>query len=112
MSTSRSRGASVALAQGMVNTIWPYVGGRRGLIVLAIGITVAGLAMNWGWLVAAGMAPILLAVLPCAAMCALGLCMNKAGGKTPSGALQNPKSVSEKGPASRFEDANNDQPRS
>jgi hypothetical protein len=31
--------------------------------------------LNWGWLTAVGAAPILLAVLPCAAMCALGLCM-------------------------------------
>ncbi len=82
MSTSQSRGTSVALAQGMVNTIWPYIGGRRGLIVLAIGIAAAGTAMNWGWLVAVGIAPILLAVLPCAAMCALGLCMKKGGDKS------------------------------
>ncbi|KGH21610.1 hypothetical protein P606_17115 [Comamonas thiooxydans] len=41
--------------------------------------------MNWGWLVAAGIAPLLLAVAPCAAMCALSLCMNKAGSKSCSG---------------------------
>jgi len=66
----------------MVNAIWPYIGGKRGLIVLAVGIAGAGMTMNWSWLVAAGVAPILLAVLPCMVMCALGLCMNKAGGKT------------------------------
>ncbi len=82
MSTTGSRGTSVARVQGMVNAIWPYIGGRRGLIVLAIGIAAAGMAMNWGWLAAVGIAPILLVVLPCAAMCALGLCMNKAGGKS------------------------------
>jgi hypothetical protein len=38
---------------------------------------VAGIAFNWSWLVAAGIAPILLAVLPCAVMCGLGLCMNR-----------------------------------
>jgi hypothetical protein len=31
--------------------------------------------LNWGWLTAVGAAPILLSLLPCAAMCALGLCM-------------------------------------
>ena len=90
MSRSQSRSTSVSLAQGMVNAIWPYIGGKRGLIVLAIGIAVAGMAMNWGWLVAVGMAPILLAVLPCAAMCALGLCMKKGGGKSYSSGNKTP----------------------
>jgi len=40
-----------------------------GRVVLII----AG-ALNWGWLVAAGIAPVLVAVAPCAIMCALGLC--------------------------------------
>ena len=90
MSTTRSRGTSVAPVQGMVNAIWPHIGGRRGLIVLAIGIAAAGMAMNWGWLVAVGIAPILLFVLPCAAMCALGLCMNKAGGESCSSGNKTP----------------------
>lgn len=51
---------------------------RRGLIVLGAIALVLGAALNWSWLVAAGIAPILIALLPCAAMCALGLCMNKA----------------------------------
>ncbi len=90
MSRSQSISTSVALAQGMVNAVWPYIGGKRGLIVLAIGIAVAGMAMNWGWLVAVGIAPILLAVLPCAAMCALGLCMNKGGDKSCSSGNKTP----------------------
>ena len=59
-----------------VNTIRVYLGGRWGLAVLAAVLLIAGLAFNWSWLVAVGLAPLLLAVLPCAAMCALGLCMN------------------------------------
>jgi len=82
MSTSQSGGTSVALAQRIVNAVWPYISGRRGLIVLAIGIAGGGMAMNWGWLVAVGAAPILLAILPCAAMCGLGLCMNRGAGKS------------------------------
>lgn len=93
MSTSQLGGTSVALAQRMVNAVWPYFSGRRGLIVLVIGIAGGGMAMNWGWLVAVGAAPILLAVLPCAAMCALGLCMNRSGGKSCS---SGDKSSSEK----------------
>lgn len=59
-----------------------YLSGRRGLIFLAVAIIGAGMAFNWAWLVAIGVAPVLLALAPCAAMCALGLCMNKMGGKS------------------------------
>lgn len=82
MSTTQSSNASISLVQGMMNAVWPYMSGSRGLIVLAIGIAAGGMAMNWGWLTAVGAAPILLAVLPCAAMCGLGMCMNKARGKS------------------------------
>jgi len=34
---------------------------------------------GWGWLVAAGIAPVLLSVLPCLVMCGLGLCMMRRG---------------------------------
>lgn len=63
-----------------------YLGGRRGLVVLATVVLAAGAFFNWGWLVAAGIAPLLLGFAPCAAMCALGLCMNKMGGKSCSAA--------------------------
>jgi len=53
--------------------------GMRGLMILAAATVAAGLALNWSWVVAIGLAPILLAVLPCAAMCALGLCMMPKG---------------------------------
>lgn len=59
-----------------------YLGGRRGLLALAAIALVSGLALNWSWLIAAGIAPFLLGVLPCVAMCALGLCMTKMGGKS------------------------------
>lgn len=52
-----------------------YWGGRRGLVALGGLALVAGVGLNWGWLTAVGVTPILLAILPCAAMCALGLCM-------------------------------------
>jgi hypothetical protein len=48
---------------------------------LLIGVAVAGgtgvLVLGWDWLVAAGLASIILAVAPCLVMCALGLCMNR-----------------------------------
>jgi hypothetical protein len=40
-----------------------------------IALAAAGLWLGWPVLVVAGIAPLLLAVLPCAVMCALGLCM-------------------------------------
>lgn len=54
-----------------------YLGGRRGLIVLGVLAVGAAIVLNWGWLVAAGIAPLLLALAPCAVMCAIGLCANK-----------------------------------
>ncbi|MBI2297134.1 MAG: hypothetical protein HYU76_14110 [Betaproteobacteria bacterium] len=58
-----------------------YLGGRRGLIVLGVLAVGAAMVFNWGWLVAVGVAPLLLALAPCAAMCALGLCANKLGAR-------------------------------
>lgn len=48
---------------------------------LLIGIALAGgagvLVLGWDWLVAAGVASIIIVMAPCLAMCALGLCMNR-----------------------------------
>ncbi|MCT9000336.1 hypothetical protein [Chelativorans intermedius] len=49
--------------------------GRRGVIVAAIAVGAPALWLGWPWLVVAGVAPVLLALAPCAIMCALGLCM-------------------------------------
>jgi hypothetical protein len=54
-----------------------YLSGWRGLIALAAAALILGTILGWGWLVAIGVAPLLLGLLPCAAMCALGLCMNR-----------------------------------
>ncbi len=52
-----------------------YLGNRWVLVALGAGVLVAGIALNWSWLVAAGIAPILISVLPCLVMCGLGFCM-------------------------------------
>lgn len=65
------------LGPDILNAIRYYLGGRRGLIALAAVAVAGGLAFNWSWLVAIGVAPLLLAAAPCVAMCALGLCMHK-----------------------------------
>ncbi|MEI2302192.1 hypothetical protein [Ensifer sp. MJa1] len=53
---------------------------RRGLVVFGALVYSLGVAFNWSWLIAAGVAPLLLSVLPCVAMCTLGLCMNRMAG--------------------------------
>ncbi len=59
-----------------------YLGNRKVLIALAVVALLGGMILNWNWMVAAGLAPIILALAPCVAMCAAGLCMNKMGQKS------------------------------
>ncbi|GLR65375.1 hypothetical protein GCM10010909_00530 [Acidocella aquatica] len=51
--------------------------GRTGIILGLIVIGGGALAFGGGWgrLVAIGVAPIILSILPCLVMCGLGLCM-------------------------------------
>ena len=69
-------------ARGLGQMARRYLTGWRGLAVVASVATAAGSALNWSWLVAAGVAPFLLSVLPCLAMCALGLCMHRGAGRS------------------------------
>ena len=52
-----------------------YMWRPRVLVTLAAIAIVTGLALNWSWLVAAGLAPLLISTLPCLVMCAFGVCM-------------------------------------
>lgn len=70
-----------------------YLTGWRGAIIFATLALAAGLALGWSWLVAAGIAPILISVLPCLAMCALGLCMHRGGGRSCSAEDTTPKTI-------------------
>lgn len=72
--------ASSTLTSDIVTLVRSQLGGRRGLLILAAMTGFTGILFNWSWLVAAGIAPILIAVLPCLVMCGLGLCMNKMTG--------------------------------
>lgn len=76
------RGSS--LIRDWLNVARFYLGSRRGILALAAVAIVAGFAFNWSWLVATGVAPILIAVLPCAVMCGLGLCFHKLFGASHS----------------------------
>ena len=57
-------------------------GARLGMGLVAVTALAAGAALNWRWLTAIGVAPLLIALAPCAAMCALGVCMSRMGGKS------------------------------
>ncbi len=61
---------------------------------LLIGAALAGgtgaLVLGWDWLVAAGLASIILAVAPCLVMCALGLCMQRMGKSEQTSAVTPP----------------------
>ena len=78
MTTSdTTKTASPSPAHELLAAARHYLGGRRALVILAIAALIGGIALNWNWLVAAGIAPLLLTALPCLVMCGLGLCMNK-----------------------------------
>ena len=66
-----------SLTRDLLHAAQYYLGGRRTLLLFAAVAIVGGVALNWNWLVAAGLAPILIVILPCAVMCGLSLCMHK-----------------------------------
>jgi hypothetical protein len=66
-----------SLMRGQTERLRRQLGGWRGFIVFGVLVLSLGLALNWSWLVAIGLAPVVLGVLPCAVMCVLGLCMNR-----------------------------------
>ena len=60
-----------SLAQDWLNALRYWLRGRNGVIALIVLAVVIGAALNWSWLVAVGVAPLLITVLPCAVMCGL-----------------------------------------
>jgi len=59
------------------------IGVKIGLVLTALAL-VAAAALNWHWLVAFGLLPIIVGLLPCAVMCGLHLCSaNKGSNQTP-----------------------------
>lgn len=73
--TESTKRQNASLTRDILSTGRYYLGNRRALLILAVLIVVAGLALNWSWLVAIGVAPVLLSTLPCLLMCAFGVCM-------------------------------------
>src|SRR6266852_2543367 len=71
--------AAISPVRKSAERVHDWLMSPRGLVIVAIAIIGAGLALGWNWVVAAGFAPLLLAVAPCVAMCALGVCMMAKG---------------------------------
>ncbi len=77
MSLSEStKTKEASLARDVLFAARYYLGNRRALLILgglamAIGLYFGG----WGWLVVAGLAPLVLSLLPCTVMCVFGVCM-------------------------------------
>lgn len=82
MTTPSAETPNASLTRDLLHTARYYLGSRRGILIVATAAIVAGVAFNWSWLVATGIAPILLTALPCAVMCGLGLCMNRLFGNS------------------------------
>lgn len=49
--------AERSLAGTVIDLARHYVGGERGLIVLAVAVLGAAAVLNWGWLAALGIGP-------------------------------------------------------
>jgi hypothetical protein len=80
--TEVTKPSESSLGQDLLRLLRFWLRDRRVLIAIAVVAVVGGGVLNWGWLVAIGVAPIILAIAPCAAMCAVGLCsMNMMGKK-------------------------------
>ncbi len=81
-SEKSSQPSQTTLAQDLMALAGYGFRSRTGKILIGGSLIAGGMFFGWDWLVAAGLAPVVLGILPCAAMCAVGLCMNRAGGKS------------------------------
>lgn len=94
--TDRSQiGTSTAPPTALAPRMWRIITlgdrlGRRAGVIAWLAVAIAlGLFFGWSVVVAAGLSGLVLGLLPCAAMCALGLCAGSSGKKC-SGDPQQP----------------------
>ncbi|MFH1344105.1 MAG: hypothetical protein ABIL01_23345 [Pseudomonadota bacterium] len=77
--------AQPSLGRDVLSAARYYLGNRWVLLGLGSIAVIAGMSFGgWGWLVAAGLAPLILSTLPCLVMCGFGVCMMCRSGKTQS----------------------------
>jgi hypothetical protein len=80
-----------AIVRDRLRTACARIGVRRIAIALGLAAAASGIGLSWGWLTAIGVAPVIVVVAPCAAMCALGLCIPRiAGGSCAGGTSKTP----------------------
>jgi hypothetical protein len=72
--------ARAGFARAMVRLYFSFFPWRPMLWTIGLASLAAGLAWQWNWLAAIGVAPLLISAAPCAAMCALGVCMSRVRG--------------------------------
>jgi hypothetical protein len=83
-----------SLGRDVLSAARYYLGNRWALLGLGSLAVIAGLSFGgWGWLVAAGLAPVILSVLPCLVMCAFGICMMGRSDKSQSTASRDATDV-------------------
>lgn len=81
-------GSDAITAQAMAIARKPLP--KRLMWAAAFAAVAGALVLGWPWLTAIGAASVLISVLPCAAMCALGLCMNRGRGHSCHGTATKP----------------------
>jgi hypothetical protein len=81
MMNSLDEEGGAAVPRARLSALLPLLRRRRVLFSIVAVAILGGLALNWSTLGALGIAPVLIALLPCLAMCGLGLCMNHSGNK-------------------------------
>jgi hypothetical protein len=65
MSSPETAGvAKPSLAQDWLYALRYWLRGPKGIAVLVVSALVVGAALNWSWLVAVGIAPLLVTTLP------------------------------------------------
>ena len=69
---------------------------HRWVLFTAAGLALAlSAALSWNWLVAAGIASVVLSLLPCLVMCGLGLCMQKFLGNSDAARAASPEGAAQ-----------------
>ncbi len=74
MRTAQAKGAPIATRVWRILTLGDRFSRRVAVVALSAAGVGLGLLFSWNWLVAAGLSSVVLGILPCAAMCAVGLC--------------------------------------
>jgi hypothetical protein len=89
MATPESTGtANSSLKRNLLDVARYYLGIPWGILAVGILVLTIGAAFNWSWLVAAGIAPLLLSLAACAIMCAVGVCCMNMKEESVSGQFQ------------------------